>query len=273
MIADIAFNITDSAFDRDREQVLDRCRTAGVLPILVGLDTRSSEKCIEHARRHGTLCYAGIHPTSRDDDVQALQKLLESECVVALGECGLDFDRLHFRPRAEQLSNFKRQLDLGAGTYFLHSRSCHRDFMEAISDYSFQGVVHSFTGELDEAIDYIRRGLFVGINGCSLKTQANINAVREIPLESLLVETDSPYCKIRKSSPAYAHIRTGEHERSLMRRNEPLSVWQVVDAIAAAKDIDAADVLCAVNKNCERLFGDRYTRAAEAFLGKGAPCR
>lgn len=267
MIADISFNITDRAFDRDREEVVGRCRKAGVLPILVGLDTHSSEKCIEHAKKYGTLCYAGIHPTSRDNDVEFLEKLLKNECVIALGECGLDFDRLHLRPRTEQLSVFKKQLDLGADTYFLHSRSCHRDFMEAISDYSFGGIVHSFTGELDEAIDYIRKGLYVGINGCSLKTQANMDAVRDIPLESLLVETDSPYCKIRKSSPAYRHIRTCEHERSLMRRNEPHSVWQVVDAIAAAKDLDSAAVLLEVNKNCERLFGSRYTRAAEVFLG------
>lgn len=266
MITDIAFNITDSAFDRDREQVMGRCRMAGVFPILVGLDTRSSEKCIEHSRMYGTLCYVGIHPTSRDDNVQLLQKLLENKCVVALGECGLDFDRLHFRPRAEQLNIFKQQLDLGAATYFLHSRSCHRDFMEVVSDYSFGGVVHSFTGDLDEAIDYIRKGLYVGINGCSLKTEANVNVVREIPLESLLVETDSPYCKIRKSSPAYKYIRINEHERSLMRRNEPLSVWQVVEAIAAVKELDTAAVLYEINKNCERLFGDRYTRAAKVFF-------
>ncbi|KAL0265784.1 UNVERIFIED_CONTAM: hypothetical protein PYX00_011499 [Menopon gallinae] len=260
MIADIAFNITDSAFEKDRERVVERCRAAGVFPILVGLDTRSSKQCIEYAEMYGTLCYAGIHPTSRDCDVLSLPGLLESDRVIALGECGLDFDRLHFRAKAEQLSIFRRQLDLGAGTYFLHSRGCHRDFMDVISDYSFGGVVHSFTGELEEAMDYIRRGLYIGINGCSLKTQAHVDSVRDVPLESIVVETDSPYCKIRRSSPVYGHVKTREQEKNMMRRNEPLGVWQVVEALSAIKCLSVDAVCSAVNANCERLFGDRVDK-------------
>ena len=263
---DIAFNITDKAFDKDRDAILERCRTDAVFPILVGLDGQTSRQCIAYAENYGLLCYAGIHPTSSDSDVSMLRDLLQSRRVVALGECGLDFDRLNFRGASEQKTVFEQQLELRARTYFLHSRSCHREFMEMISDYTFRGVVHSFTGDAEEARDYTRRGLFIGINGCSLKTEEQLDAVCSIPSDSILVETDAPYCKIRKSSAGYRYITTGESERKLARRNEPGSIVQVVEALAGVHGISKDELAWQVRNNAVSLFGEKLEAAAGRFF-------
>lgn len=270
MIIDAAFNVTDKAFDRDRDAVIERCRANGVFPILVGVDVKSSAECIEYAEKYGLVCYAGIHPTSSNTDVESLCALLISERVVALGECGLDFDRLSFRGKEEQVAVFTKQLELRSNTYFLHSRNCHREFLEIISDYSFAGVVHSFTGEIEDAKDYIKRGLFVGINGCSLKTQEQMDIVREIPIESMIVETDAPYCKIRRSSPAYALAKTTPEEKGLLKRNEPVCVWQVADVVAGVKSIDAEVAAATLNKNARVLFGGTIDAAIETFFTQRA---
>lgn len=267
MIFDIAFNITDKAFDKDRTSVVERCRVAGVLPFLVGLDTRSSLECISYAERYNLPCYAGVHPTSNNESISGLDEALKNRLVVALGECGLDFDRLHFKNKKQQIRLFRKQLEIGHKTYFLHSRGCHREFMEVISDYSFGGVVHSFTGELEEAADYIKKGLFIGINGCSLKTQRAVEVAHDLPLESLVLETDAPYCKIRRSSPGYKYIKAGSYEKNLMKRNEPCSVKQVAEALAETKECTFQDIVAATNKNVVRLFGESLFSVSEQFFG------
>lgn len=268
MIVDIAFNITDKAFNADRAAVLERCRFKEVLPVFVGLDVSTSRECLKYSEEYKIPCYVGIHPTSGHAEVSELRPLLEHPSVVALGECGLDFDRIHFSPKVRQLRLFAEQLELRAETYFLHSRGCHREFMDAISDYSFKGVVHSFTGSLEEALECIKRGLFIGINGCSLKTEALMEMVKEIGLEDILVETDAPYCKIRRSSPAYSFVQKDSLEKSLMRRNEPCTVWQVVDALAAVKETTLDAVAEATSRNAIALFGPGIKQSAKEFLNK-----
>lgn len=138
--------------------------------------------------------------------------------VKAFGEIGLDYDRLHYSTAAQQREMFARQLDVYAQLklklpLFLHMRAACDDFVAIIQRYlddgsieRGNGVVHSFTGTADELAKILDLGFFVGVNGCSLKTDENLEVARMIPREKLLIETDAPWCELRKTSPAHKYI-------------------------------------------------------------------
>ncbi|GEQ66809.1 hypothetical protein JCM33374_g472 [Metschnikowia sp. JCM 33374] len=139
--------------------------------------------------------------------------------VKAFGEIGLDYDRLHYSTKSQQREMFTRQLEVYASIkhlnlpLFLHMRAACDDFVEIMSPFlengSIQvgnGVVHSFTGTKEELDKILSLGFFVGINGCSLKTQENVDVAKLIPLEKLMIETDAPWCEIRKSHASYPLI-------------------------------------------------------------------
>jgi TatD DNase family protein len=265
LYVDIAFNITDKAFEKGRDEAMERCRQSGVVPILVGLDYASSAQCIAHAGKYKTLCTVGLHPThsTQSEDLELLRPLLSESVVVAAGECGLDYDRLEFSPKEDQKKAFLAQLDFGFERYFFHSRACHRDFMEGICDYRVSGVVHSFTGTAEEAEELVARNLFIGINGCSLKTKENVEVVRSIPLSSMVAETDSPYCKIRKGHASHVFVRTIFNE--LRRRNEPCCVVQVAETLSGIKDMDLSSVTAALLENTVRLYGNKMKETIDLW--------
>lgn len=126
--------------------------------------------------------------------------------IVAIGECGLDYDRLHFCTADVQKKYFERQLELVEKyklPLFLHCRNSADDFYDIIqrnlTKVTNGGVVHSFDGSLEEAQKLIELGFYIGINGCSLKTEDQLKVVAAIPNDRILVETDCPWCAIRPS--------------------------------------------------------------------------
>lgn len=157
----------------------------------------------------------GCHPTRCNEFQSDPDKYFLQLCnaieenrskVIAIGECGLDYDRLHFCTADVQKQYFERQLDL-VDKYklplFLHCRNSANDFYDIIKRNSAKitngGVVHSFDGTLEEAQKYIELDFFIGINGCSLKTDDQLKVVAAIPNERILLETDCPWCAIRPS--------------------------------------------------------------------------
>ncbi len=148
----------------------------------------------------------GCHPTrsnefetntTPDEYFNRLLKLVQEndKKVVAIGECGLDYDRLHFCQKETQKIYFEKQLELAkltAKPLFLHCRNAFTDFVEILSRHHCNlhgGVVHSFTGTKEEAKILTDLGYFIGINGCSLKTQENIDAMCSISTKFLMIET------------------------------------------------------------------------------------
>ncbi|RYP05615.1 hypothetical protein DL764_003676 [Monosporascus ibericus] len=140
--------------------------------------------------------------------------------LVALGEFGLDYDRLHYCPRRLQLHSFAAQLELALKLdpplpLFLHSRAAHGDFvglLRAKLGARLEGlrgrgaVVHSFTGTAAELRELLDLGLYVGVNGCSFKTAENCAVVREMDLSRLMLETDGPWCEIRPSHEGWKYL-------------------------------------------------------------------
>ncbi|KAI1316547.1 TatD DNase [Mortierella claussenii] len=123
-----------------------------------------------------------------------------------------DYDRLHFCPKETQLRFFERQFELAELTrlpMFLHNRNTGSDFGKLISQNRsrfIHGVVHSFTGTMEELQHYLDLGLYIGINGCSLKTEENLKVAASVPLDKLMLETDGPWCDIRPTHASYKHL-------------------------------------------------------------------
>ncbi|KAG5660724.1 hypothetical protein KAF25_003330 [Fusarium avenaceum] len=139
--------------------------------------------------------------------------------LVAMGEFGLDYDRLHYCSKSIQLHSFAVQLKVAASIspqlpLFLHSRAAHDDFVrllkEAFGDKLERlekgGVVHSFTGTAEEMRELMDLGLYIGINGCSFKTAENCAVVKEVHLDRLMIETDGPWCEVRPSHEGYKYL-------------------------------------------------------------------
>lgn len=263
MLIDIAVNITDKQFKKDYKEVILECKENGVLPIFVGTDVDSSIESLNLAKEFKTLCYAGIHPTS-EGNFEEIIPLYKEERVIAVGECGLDYDRLNFTTKESQKKNFLNHLNYEGGCYFFHCRNSQKDFLEMVKTQ--KGVVHSFTGSVKEGLELVERGFFVGINGCSLKTEEGIEVVRRLPLESILLETDAPYCKIRKSSPSYSLIKTKEREKLWLRRNVPLTVKQVAECVAEIKEVSYEEVERITVENTARCFGEKIYAAMKEFF-------
>ena len=128
-------------------------------------------------------------------------------------------------------------------------------------------VVHSFTGDIDEMKALVDMGLYIGVNGCSLKTEENCEVVKQIPLERILLETDCPYCDIRNSHAGSQHVKTvfprknkdkydpQDSEFTIVRdRNEPCTIVQVVEVVAALRDISCELLCSAAWENSMKLF-------------------
>lgn len=124
----------------------------------------------------------------------------EAGLVAAFGEIGLDYDRLYLSEKKSQLKYFEAQLDMAVNLQlplFLHSRAASEDFERLlaprISQLPRRGLVHSFTGTIEEMERLVAMGLDIGVNGCSMKTEDNLEVVRAIPLERIQIESDGPW--------------------------------------------------------------------------------
>jgi TatD DNase family protein len=258
-LVDIGANLGHESFDADRAQVLERAATNGVTRLIVtGTSVTASVQALALCERHpGTLfSTAGVHPHHAADFDEhardALERLLGSRTVVAVGECGLDFFR-DLAPRAAQRSAFRAQLELAAAVrkpVFLHQRDAHEEFVAILAPLRPRlvgGVAHCFTGGVAELAAYLELGLYIGITGW-LCDERRGGAVREalprIPLDRLLLETDAPYLLPRDLDP-----------KPKNRRNEPAFLPHIAQRVAEEIGVSVETVASASSANAERLFG------------------
>jgi TatD DNase family protein len=239
--------------------VIQRAAAVGVTRMVItGSSLASTRAALELVRSdpQRLRCTAGVHPHHATDlDESALHALAELAAqpeVVAVGECGLDYFR-NFSPRAAQVSAFRRQLDLAVQLrkpVFLHERDAHDEFVAILREYRPRlagGVAHCFTGGNSEASASLDLGLYIGITGwiCDERRGLHLReVVRTIPAERLLVETDGPYLLPRDLRP-----------KPQSRRNEPMYLPHVLDAIAAARGQSAQELASQTTRNAFTLFG------------------
>jgi TatD DNase family protein len=244
-LVDIGVNLTSKQFRGDLEQVIARAVAAGVRHMIVtGLTAELSQAALELARtKPHTLCStAGVHPhNARTLDRHALEQLrhlARAREVVAVGECGLDYDR-DFSPRPQQREAFAAQLELAAELekpVFLHERAAHEDFLRILSNARSRlvgGVVHCFTGDERELDAYLELGLCIGITGfvCDERRGAHLQRlVARIPADRLMVETDAPFLLPRDLKNAQG------------RRNEPAYLPHVARSVARFAGKDEAEL-------------------------------
>jgi TatD DNase family protein len=207
--------------------------------------------------------------------LQIAQDGMTDGTVVALGELGLDYERIEFCPKSIQHRFCHAQLQhvaLPTGLpLFLHNRACHADLLEVLqkerddSGLTVRGVVHSFDDSLELAMRFIEElDLTIGINGCSLRTDDSLQVVRDLPLDRILLETDCPYCEIRNTHPSAAHVRTTfpakaekkfEAGLCVKNRQEPCHIIQVAEVIAGVKQMPLSEVAQACYANTLKLYG------------------
>ena len=258
-LVDIGINLAHDSFDHDRSDVIRRAADAGVTRMVItGSSVASTRAAVDLVRGDPARfrCTAGIHPhhaseadASQLAEIAALAAHAE---VVAVGECGLDYFR-NFSPHAAQLDAFRAQLELAVKLrkpVFLHQRDAHDDFLGVLRDYRARlvgGVAHCFTDGMAQARAYLDLDLYIGITGwiCDERRGLHLReVVRDIPAQRLLIETDAPYLLPRDLNP-----------KPHGRRNEPMYLPHVLEALAAARGQPAAELAAITTRNALTLFG------------------
>ena len=268
-LIDIGANLTHESFDRDRDDVLRRARDAGVRRLIVtGTSLTESVRALELARAYPGTLYstAGVHPHNAaqfdEHTADALEELLVQNEVVAVGECGLDFYR-DFSPRDAQRRAFQAQLEIAADVrlpVFLHQREAHDELLELLRPVRSRlcgGVAHCFTGTAQMARDYLDMDLFIGVTGwlCDERRGADLrDAVRHLPLDRVMIETDAPYL-LPRDLP----------RKPRGRRNEPRFLPHVLVRLAEAMNRSVDEVAEATRRNAEQLFSLPTNQADKVF--------
>jgi TatD DNase family protein len=205
---DIGVNFTDKRLFF--EPVFERALSADVSHIIItGTSLDKSQKAIQLAEKYPNHLSAtvGVHPHDASQfnvqTINELKILAKSDRVAAIGECGLDFNR-NFSTPQEQLFAFEQQLKLACELglpVFLHERDAFDAQIELLSKYRKElkgGVVHCFTGNIEQMNRYLDLDLYIGITGwvCDLKRGQSLReAVKSLPLNRIMLETDAPYLR------------------------------------------------------------------------------
>jgi TatD DNase family protein len=255
-LVDIGANLTHSAFASDLDEVLGRAQRAGVAQMVVtGTTVEESRSAAALADSYPGVLYAtaGVHPHHARNcgphTIPQLREIAGHPRVVAIGECGLDFNR-NYSPHPDQEKWFIAQLELGielGKPLFLHSRDAYPRFSEILKQHRIRkAVAHCFTGGRDELEAYVELGLYIGITGwiCDERRGKHLlELVKEIPNDRLLLETDAPYLTPRDLRPP-----------PRARRNEPAFLPHILHTVAHALGRPAEEVGAETARNARELF-------------------
>lgn len=212
-----------------------------------GVDKKTNEEVIELSNLYDNL-YAtiGIHPENvhnySDEDIAYIESNLINKKVLAIGEIGLDY---HYEKdsKEKQIVLFEKQLKLAEKhniPVVVHSRDATEDTLNTIKKYKVKGVIHSFSGSLETANEYIKLGFILGINGVITFKNCNMKDVyKQIELSNIVLETDCPYL-----TPVPYRGKT----------NEPANIVHVAKFLCSVYDVDNEHIANITNANIHRIF-------------------
>lgn len=242
-------HIDFNEFDVDRDAVLKRAQAVGITKILVpGVERRRWQQQIQLCSPSPMLHFSlGIHPyfleSFEPNDLLILEQLAAASDCIAIGECGIDatVDDIDF-----QIRLLVRQVEIAnrlALPVIIHHRRSHHHIFAAFKTVppKFGGVIHAFSGSLQDAKKYIKLGFKLGIGGTITyaRAQKTIDVLRQISLHDILLETDSP------DMPLQGHQG---------KRNEPRFVVDVAKAIANIKQVRLDNVTAITSQSAVTLF-------------------
>jgi len=258
-LVDVGANLSHDSFRQDLGEVLERARNAGVCQMIVtGASENESRAAHDIACMHPEVLFstAGVHPhLAREwgrETTHTLRELAASPVVVAIGEAGLDFNR-DFSPRPTQEKVFAAQLELAVEVnlpVFMHERDAHDRFAAILAEYRARlgpAVIHCFTGDAQALDRYLEMDLHIGITGwiCDERRGTHLRELASrIPVERLMLETDSPYLLPRDLEP-----------RPKSRRNEPMHLAHITRAVAACRGVDPEELAAATTRTARAFFG------------------
>lgn len=255
-LIDTHAHLYDAVFTQHQERLLERCKQNGVSAVLMpNIDMESLPKMMALTQRHPNFLYPmlGLHPCSVQEDAQAVLTTLEQRLVpghhpfVAIGEIGLDryWDTSHY---PEQEAALKRQIGwalLHDLPLVLHCRSAMQEMIALLKACAkarpLKGVLHCFTGSVQEALSLIDLGLLLGVGGLCTFVKAELTPVlKQIPLSHWVLETDSPYL-----APVPYRGQT----------NEPSYLPTIASKVAQVKGCSLEEVAMVTTANAKKLFG------------------
>lgn len=252
MIFESHAHYDDEQFNEDQDQVLLEIKAAGISKLVnVASGVESAIKSVEMAKKYDFVYAAvGVHPHEaikmHDQDIETLTLLSGHPKVVAIGEIGLDY-YYDFSPKEVQKLWFREQLVLAKLVklpVIIHSRDAAADTFDLIVESGIEkigGVIHCFAGSKEMAIEYVKRGFYIGVGGViTFKNAKHIKEVVEaIPLESILIETDAPYL-----APV----------PNRGKRNDSRNLPYIIEEIAKIKGVTVEEVIRVTYENGLRLF-------------------
>jgi TatD DNase family protein len=260
-LIDIGVNLTNTRFDKDRSDVIARAKQAKISAMLVtGTNIAESQQAVSLCQQYPNYLYStvGVHPHDADqvdkNYLETLYQLAQNDCVRAIGECGLDFNRNFSTPENQQRV-FSEQVTLAKQLklpLFLHQRDAFEPWFNIlkphISDIPAL-VSHCFTGNKSELQQCLEAGMYIGITGwvCDERRgQALRDLVPLIPLEQLMIETDAPYLTPRTIRP-----------KPKSSRNEPSYLPYVVNMLSELIGCSKEELIQQTTINSEKVFNLR----------------
>lgn len=232
---------------KDLDNVISDILNSDVKKIIVsGYDVKSSNEAIALAHKHDNIYVTvGFHPECcmdiNESDYLMFDEWLSDDKVVGIGEIGLDYH--YCGDKDKQIEIFKRQIEIAVKynkPVVVHNREASDDVYNLLKDHKVKGVIHCFNDSLEVANKFVDLGFFLGIGGIiTFKKNNLVDVLASIPLEYIVLETDSPYL-----SP----------EPFRGRINSPLNLPLIAEAVSKIKNISYDKVAKITTKNASDLF-------------------
>ena len=236
-----------SQFNEDRKDIISKCLDNNISIINIGTDYNSSLEVIKIAEEFNLYASIGLHPLDIEEgfDYDKYKTLINNR-VVAIGETGLDYwykpkgkaKREEYKEKQKQI--FLKHIDLSLEAnlpLIIHCRVAFDDAYEILKRQRLKGVIHSFTGTIDDLERFLSLGYYIGINGIIFKMDLK-DIIKEIPIDRLLLETDCPFL-----SP-----------QGFEERNNPLSLKIIAEEVSRIKNISFEDLIKKTDENTFSLF-------------------